>query len=151
MLSDTTQCQERSLYLRFVWGRSRLPLRAEDFPKKHKLKLQSTSGKLLRNTLPVAHTCFFSLDLPQYTTKKVRAVLCVVVIGGGGGGVVLLVVGVVLRGRSSWILLRVVGDRQMMRDKILFSITNCQAIDADNTSAARQVRLRCCAQCFTNT
>ena len=82
MLSDTTQCQERSLYLRFVWGRSRLPLRAEDFPKKHKLKLQSTSGKLLRNTLPVAHTCFFSLDLPQYTTKKVRAVLCVVVIGG---------------------------------------------------------------------
>ena len=69
--------------------------RPEDFDKKHKLKRQRNSGPL-RNTLPIAHTCFFSLDLPEYNTKK------------------------------------------LMHDKLLFAISNCQAIDADDTSAARQ-------------
>ena len=27
--------EERSMYLRFVWGRSRLPLTSKDFPMKH--------------------------------------------------------------------------------------------------------------------
>ena len=61
--------QEKCLYLRFIWGRSRLPLRPEDFAKKHKLKRQTHSGPL-RNTLPIAHTCFFSLDLPEYKTPR---------------------------------------------------------------------------------
>ena len=43
--------------------------------------------------LPVAHTCFFTLDLPAYTTKKV------------------------------------------MRERLVYAITHCTAIDLDNTPA----------------
>ena len=86
--------QERMLYLRFVWGRSRLPLRPEEFAKKHKIKKDRSSRGL--NRYPVAHTCFFSLDLPPYSSDRV------------------------------------------MRDRLLFAVTNCKSIDADDTSAARE-------------
>lgn len=85
---------ERVMYLRFVWGRSRLPLTAAGFTRKHKISY------LLKDRpdsyLPVAHTCFLSLDLPRYSSKTV------------------------------------------LREKLLYAITHCQAIDADDTTAARQ-------------
>jgi E3 ubiquitin-protein ligase HERC2 len=31
--------EERSMYLRFVWGRSRLPLTSKDFPMKHQIEM----------------------------------------------------------------------------------------------------------------
>jgi alpha-tubulin suppressor-like RCC1 family protein len=31
--------EERSMYLRFVWGRSRLPLTSKDFPMKHRIEM----------------------------------------------------------------------------------------------------------------
>jgi len=31
--------EERSMYLRFVWGRSRLPLSSKDFPMKHRIEM----------------------------------------------------------------------------------------------------------------
>lgn len=57
---------ERSLYLKFVWGRSRLPvlkadMSSDDYHKLHKCS-KSDDG------LPEAHTCFFQLDLPSYST-----------------------------------------------------------------------------------
>jgi hypothetical protein len=59
--------KERSLFLRFSWGRSRLP-RGKNF-RNFKLCPMNTPGDV--NTyLPVAHTCFFQLDLPAYTTKE---------------------------------------------------------------------------------
>jgi E3 ubiquitin-protein ligase HERC2 len=78
--------QERSLFLRFVWGRSRLP-QGRNF-KNFKLASCSVSGPV-DNYLPVAHTCFFQLDLPAYTTKEI------------------------------------------CRDKIVYAVTHCQAIDLD--------------------
>jgi len=47
---------ERSLFLRFVWGRSRLP--AGKNWKKFKLTPLNQGGNI-DNYLPVAHTCFF--------------------------------------------------------------------------------------------
>jgi E3 ubiquitin-protein ligase HERC2 len=41
--------------------------------------------------LPIAHTCFFSIDLPAYTSREV------------------------------------------MKEKLMYAITHCQSIDADNT------------------
>jgi len=52
---------ELSQFLRFVWGRSRLPPPAK-FTEK--MKIDSTS--ISPSHLPRSHTCFFSLELPKY-------------------------------------------------------------------------------------
>ncbi len=77
---------ERALFVRFVWGRSRLPLRASQF--RHRFKLQAfhrprppqpqqaredEDGDGDDQYLPVAHTCFFALDLPSYSSRAVCA------------------------------------------------------------------------------
>jgi E3 ubiquitin-protein ligase HERC2 len=46
--------------------------------------------------LPIAHTCFFSIDLPAYTSREV------------------------------------------MKEKLMYAITHCQSIDADNTTVAQR-------------
>ena len=63
---------QRSAYLRFVWGRSRLPApdhwpreRGRDVP--HVIS-RATGGVL---QLPMAHTCFFHLELPPYPSFEV--------------------------------------------------------------------------------
>jgi len=56
---------ERAQFLRFVWGRSRLPPAAK-FTEK--MKVDSTN--ISQNHLPSAHTCFFSLELPKYQTEE---------------------------------------------------------------------------------
>lgn len=118
--------EERSLFLRFVWGRSRLPLNDADWdapftvnmmqgfsggtscvacgfvfvprplggPPRWPCSAPSPLGPVraaaeLDGKLPVAHTCFFSLDLPPYSSYEV------------------------------------------LRAKVSFAIVNCQAIDAD--------------------
>jgi hypothetical protein len=74
--------EEQSMFLRFVWGRSRLP-DAFEFDTKFKLLPWTPSGQdhpvytFVNNAernkydeyLPLARTCFFSLSLPPYTTK----------------------------------------------------------------------------------
>ena len=59
--------KEKSLYLKFVWGRSRLPA-GKDF-RKMKIAGFHSAGNV-NNYLPVSHTCFFTIDLPSYTTKE---------------------------------------------------------------------------------
>lgn len=79
---------ERQLFLRFVWGRNRLPATESDWDGDNTtftVKALNTSP----DALPIAHTCFFSIDLPPYTHFK----LC--------------------------------------RQKLLYAINNCQAIDVD--------------------
>jgi hypothetical protein len=56
--------KEQSGFIRFAWGRSRLPA-AKDFTVKMKLTRLSAGHRL-----PVAHTCFFSVELPEYTTEE---------------------------------------------------------------------------------
>lgn len=60
---------ERQLFLRFVWGRNRLPATESDWDSDSTtftIKALNTSP----DALPIAHTCFFSIDLPPYTSFK---------------------------------------------------------------------------------
>ena len=77
---------ERKSFLKFISGRSRLPTKAS---KNVEFKVQLLFKDAPDHYLPVAHTCFFSIDIPRYSTKDV------------------------------------------MRDKLLYSIYHCIAIDAD--------------------
>lgn len=71
--------EERSAFLRFVWGRARLPASDKEFPQLFKLQsfsMPSSSSSTRRRRgiddfLPVSHTCFFSLELPAYTSEDV--------------------------------------------------------------------------------
>jgi len=86
---ETFSDEERSLYLKFVWGRSRLPLVDEKFGDKHTIKLitpQNCDG-----SLPIAHTCFFTIDIPRYSSEEI------------------------------------------MREKFLYAVKFCQAIDTDGS------------------
>ncbi|TYZ57747.1 hypothetical protein PybrP1_007755 [[Pythium] brassicae (nom. inval.)] len=64
---------ERSAFLRFVWGRSRLPANEKEFPQLFKLQSFSKAqpGRSVDGYLPIAHTCFFSVELPRYSSDHV--------------------------------------------------------------------------------
>lgn len=61
--------EERSALIRFTWGRSRLPLTAEGFSQR--FKIQNLEKHPADGHLPEAHTCFFSLDLPRYSSVEI--------------------------------------------------------------------------------
>lgn len=58
--------EERSKFIRFVSGNSRLP-RGSKWP--HPFRISKRSGG--DDVLPVSHTCFFQLELPTYSSKEV--------------------------------------------------------------------------------
>lgn len=65
--------QRRSDFLRFVWARSRLPPTVQDFKQKFKIQAPTKEAAKLNpdQFLPKAHTCFFSLNLPKYSTQEI--------------------------------------------------------------------------------
>jgi hypothetical protein len=60
---------ERKTFLQFVWARNRLPLKESDFDAPFKIQRDSKSSG--DQALPSASTCFFSLALPEYSSKKI--------------------------------------------------------------------------------
>jgi hypothetical protein len=66
---------EKSTFLRFVWARPTLPPKGVEFPQK--FKIQSAAGEdtslSADQYLPKAHTCFFSINLPKYSSKALLA------------------------------------------------------------------------------
>lgn len=83
---ETLSPKEHSGFIRFAWGRSRLPP-AKDFSVKMKLtRLASGPGG---HRLPVAHTCFFSVELPDYSTEEEMRHGLLTAITYGVGGVLL--------------------------------------------------------------
>mmetsp|Transcript_33470 Transcript_33470/g.105752 ORF Transcript_33470/g.105752 Transcript_33470/m.105752 type:complete len:543 (-) Transcript_33470:180-1808(-) len=66
---------ERAQFLRFVWARPQLPPDDRSFTQK--FKMQPPIGEDARRDpdrhLPKAHTCFFSLNLPRYTSEDIMA------------------------------------------------------------------------------
>ena len=59
--------EDKLNYLKFVWGRSRLPKDAKGFGnQKHQICYVNAYSSGNQASLPVAHTCFFTLDLPRY-------------------------------------------------------------------------------------
>ena len=65
--------EDKCNYIKFVWGRSRLPKDSKGFGSDpHKISKKSdcsySEGKKF---LPIAHTCFFELELPPYDNYNV--------------------------------------------------------------------------------
>lgn len=64
---------DKSAFLRFVWARPTLPPVGVEFPQK--MKIQTAVGDDANQKpdsyLPKAHTCFFSLNLPNYSSKEI--------------------------------------------------------------------------------
>jgi hypothetical protein len=66
---------EKSKFIRFTWGRSRLPTNKE-WSKPFKIQRRNVDT----TQLPVAHTCFFSVELPPYETDEImkhRLLACI--------------------------------------------------------------------------
>uniref|UniRef100_K3W724 HECT domain-containing protein n=1 Tax=Globisporangium ultimum (strain ATCC 200006 / CBS 805.95 / DAOM BR144) TaxID=431595 RepID=K3W724_GLOUD len=63
--------EQKSAFLRFVWGRSRLPTHAADFTQDFKISGLPKAAGRADMYLPIAHTCFFSIDLPMYSCRDV--------------------------------------------------------------------------------
>jgi hypothetical protein len=65
-LESFTQKQRRS-FLRFVWGRSSLPT-VEKWERSFTVQLVAGTDD---SRLPCSHTCFFTLDLPTFSSSEV--------------------------------------------------------------------------------
>eukprot|EP00162_Nutomonas_longa_P006223 comp16806_c0_seq1/m.27362 comp16806_c0_seq1/g.27362 ORF comp16806_c0_seq1/g.27362 comp16806_c0_seq1/m.27362 type:complete len:277 (-) comp16806_c0_seq1:129-959(-) len=84
--------EQRSQFLRFTWGRARLPYREAEFTDQLKIGPFDGADGSEDRFLPTSHTCFFKLDWPNYSCVEVA------------------------------------------REKLLYAIQNCQAIDTDNVA-----------------
>ncbi|XP_026277054.2 E3 ubiquitin-protein ligase HERC2 [Frankliniella occidentalis] len=63
--------QERSLFLRFVWGRTRLPRSKADFRGRDFVLQVLDKYNPPDHFLPESYTCFFLLKMPRYSCKPV--------------------------------------------------------------------------------
>ena len=74
VLAEDFDAGERVAFLRFVSGRSRLPAGDAELRRQHNhLQIQPLEKTPADAWLPVAHTCFFQLDLPRYSGRGVLA------------------------------------------------------------------------------
>ena len=62
---------QRSAFLRFIWGRSRLPASLAEWGDTKMTIHTKQCGATPDEFYPVAHTCFFSLELPAYSSGAV--------------------------------------------------------------------------------
>ncbi|XP_070553640.1 E3 ubiquitin-protein ligase HERC2-like isoform X2 [Ptychodera flava] len=62
---------ERSLFLRFVWGRTRLPRTIADFRGRDFVLQVLDKYNPPDHFLPESYTCFFLLKMPRYSCKEV--------------------------------------------------------------------------------
>jgi hypothetical protein len=63
---------ERTKFLQFVWARNRLPMKESAFDAPFKIQKDTAgAGGGADAALPSASTCFFSLTLPEYSSKDI--------------------------------------------------------------------------------
>jgi E3 ubiquitin-protein ligase HERC1 len=55
--------EERRMYLKFVWGRAKLPVDTSTLEYKHQVMLYEHKEP---DSFPEAHTCFFQCDISAY-------------------------------------------------------------------------------------
>jgi hypothetical protein len=61
--------EERAALIKFAWARSRLPLTPEGFSQP--FKIMNFYKTPADSYYPVSHTCFFSLELPKYSSYEI--------------------------------------------------------------------------------
>ena len=62
--------EQRRLFLKFIWGRNRLPLTEDDWGEQ-RMRIHTLEKPNPNQYFPVAHTCFFSIELPKYTSREI--------------------------------------------------------------------------------
>ena len=65
---ETFTQEERRKYLKFVWGRSKLPNDTSHLEYRHQICVMS---HIKKDALPEAHTCFFQVDIPEYESLEI--------------------------------------------------------------------------------
>ena len=74
MIESFTE-EQKVAFLKFTWGRTRLPTTSDEFAKSHLFQITKyhSYDAVVSNDiqLPKSHTCFFTLDLPPYSTKEI--------------------------------------------------------------------------------
>jgi len=74
---ESCTAEERQAFLRFTWGRSRMPLTIEEMNNQQNTRfILATAHKNTDLNLPESHTCFFQLDLPNYSTYEIMRERC---------------------------------------------------------------------------
>ena len=66
--------QDRLKLIRFCWGQERLPVNSEEFERpntRFMIKPMMGNNKNQDMALPKADTCFFNIELPDYSTKTI--------------------------------------------------------------------------------
>ncbi|CAF1105332.1 unnamed protein product [Rotaria sordida] len=71
VLSEMFNEEQKKQFLIFVWGRSTLPVQDEDFTMKFGISEYYLSSNEVDKALPRSHTCFFTIDLPEYSTTEI--------------------------------------------------------------------------------
>jgi hypothetical protein len=100
---STMSAEEQAMFLRFTYARTRLPTSDAGFSRNFKLqRMHPLRGTSADQTLPVAHTCVFQLNVPAYSSEAVMrrqlttaSALCVGYdlddVGAGNAGEISLV------------------------------------------------------------
>ena len=71
IMSEFTPSQKEQ-FLKFTWARTRMPQRKSDFGgNTFKIQACTSIAKDPDTMLPKSHTCFFSLQLPPYSSAAV--------------------------------------------------------------------------------
>jgi len=70
---ETFSPLERSLFLRFVWGRTRLPRNIADFRGRDFVLQVLDKYQPPDHFLPESYTCFFLLKMPRYSSQEILA------------------------------------------------------------------------------
>ncbi len=61
---------EKLRFVKFCWGQERLPANDEEFERTQtRFMIKPSTSSSSNQSLPKADTCFFNLELPNYTTK----------------------------------------------------------------------------------
>ncbi|CAD8163525.1 unnamed protein product [Paramecium octaurelia] len=66
--------QEKLRFIKFCWGQERLPANDEEFDRnqiRFMIKPSTVNTKQPNKALPKADTCFFNLELPNYSSKDI--------------------------------------------------------------------------------
>ncbi|CAF4467080.1 unnamed protein product [Rotaria socialis] len=71
VLNEMFNEDQKKALLIFAWGRSTLPIRDEDFDMKFCISEFDVYDSEVDKTLPRSHTCFFTIDLPAYSTTDI--------------------------------------------------------------------------------
>lgn len=67
-LMESFSHEERRKFIRFAWGRSRLPLKGSHWTNEFQI-IRAAQNEC--NYIPIAHTCFFQIELPNYPSYEI--------------------------------------------------------------------------------